>query len=106
MSGWDDLANSRKSSFVILFVQHDLLPRPGIFAGRAGQPGRAGGAVPAAKPGLPLEAPSSRMEIGDVRRSTACLTSREGIQEQRACRLADEATPSKAASEANRNTLS
>jgi hypothetical protein len=46
MSGWLELANSRKSSFVAFFVQYDLLPRPGIFPGRAGRPVRPGGATP------------------------------------------------------------
>jgi hypothetical protein len=53
MSSWHELANSRKSSFVAFFVQYDLLPRPGIFPGRAGRPARPGASY--ARPGCFIE---------------------------------------------------
>jgi hypothetical protein len=53
MSGWHELDISRKSSFIIFFVQYDLLRRSGIFPGRAGRPVRAGASY--ARPGCFIE---------------------------------------------------
>jgi hypothetical protein len=86
MSGWHELANSRKSSFVAFFVQYDLLPRSGIFPGRAGRPVRAGGATP--RPGCFIELlghPDLRKPV--IAMSSLPLTKElRGAQERVRCR--------------------